>query len=149
MGLESGAPEARDLLLAGRAWMEAAATEVVHHEELYNFVAEAQELMQCLRLQAKHGAAHLDDSSAKVRPRNHGKGSGGRIGRGLGCNGWYRVSSGWQQTHAYVYNIRIQTLHAMRKAPRSMFLSGERKSDAVKQRHGNAALDACYYEYRF
>jgi len=37
----------------------------------------------------------------------------------------------------------------MRKAPRQLFLSGERKQDAVKQRKGNAALNACYYQYRF
>lgn len=42
-----------------------------------------------------------------------------------------------------------QSYHAMRKAPRQLFLSGERKQDAVKQRKGNEALNACYYQYRF
>lgn len=72
MGLEGAATEGRNLMLAARAWMQEAGTTNAHQEELYNYVAETQDLMRCLR---RHAAASaplskqaLDDQSTRVCP---------------------------------------------------------------------------------
>jgi hypothetical protein len=56
-------------MLAAKAWMQGAAETTAHREELYNYVAETQDLMDCLKRHSKTTSLNntLDDKSARVR----------------------------------------------------------------------------------
>lgn len=56
-------------MLAAKAWMQGAAETTAHREELYNYVAETQDLMDCLKRHSTTTSLNnvLDDKSARVR----------------------------------------------------------------------------------